>query len=436
MMNPKNIAVIGGGCAGLAAATKLAEQGIAVTLFEASPQLGGRARGVDWKNLRLDNGQHILLGAYAETLRLMALAGVDQKQALLRLPLQITMQGHFELSTSNYLPAPLHILAGLLGAKGLSLSERLAALRLMVWMRLKGFKLVEDEPLASLLLRKRQSTRATKLLWEPLCLAALNTPLATASGQVFLNMLRDSFARTSADSDMLLPRYDLSALLAEPLAAYIAANGGNIKANNPVQKVQQAEDGFLVECADGTTTHFDQVIIAVSPFRLADVVSDLPQMAAASALCAKFSYQPIYTVYLQYAAEVKLSQPMTGLADGFAQWVFDRGALCGQHGLLSVIVSAEGPHQKLTQEELAIAVTKELSAAFPHLPEPLWHKVIAEKRATFACTAGLQRPQQKTTLPGLYLAGDYTAGDYPATIEGAVRSGLQCANAIIADSNI
>jgi uncharacterized protein with NAD-binding domain and iron-sulfur cluster len=122
---------------------------------------------------------------------------------------------------------------------------------------------------------------------------------------------------------------------------------------------------------------------------------------------------------------------MIGLTGGHVQWVLDRGALDGQHGLLAAVISAEGPHQGLTQEALAAEVTQELAQAFPHLPSPEWHKVIAEKRATFACHPSLPRPAQRTTLTNFYLAGDYTAGDYPATIEGAVRSGVKCAHLIL-----
>jgi uncharacterized protein with NAD-binding domain and iron-sulfur cluster len=127
---------------------------------------------------------------------------------------------------------------------------------------------------------------------------------------------------------------------------------------------------------------------------------------------------------------------MTGLSKPseksniISQWVFDRGQLCGQKGLMAVIVSAEGDHQKLTQDELALTIARELSHAFPSLPKPLWHKVIAEKRATFSCVTNLARPTNKTAQPHLYLAGDYTYADYPATIESAVRSGIACANLI------
>lgn len=438
------IAVIGGGCAGLAAATRLAQNNILLTLFEASPHLGGRARGVQWKGLGLDNGQHILLGAYSETLQLLKLAGVDQNRGFMRLPLRLDMHDELTLAAPAWLPAPLHIIAAFTLAKGLSLQERLAAIRFMVWMKLAGFTLPEDETLQELLQRKRQPERVTRLIWEPLCLAALNTPLNEASAQVFLNVLRDSFAKARADSDMLLPRYDLSSLMAEPLAAYIRHKGGDIRLDAAVARLEKSAEGFTVETAGGIREQFSHVILATSPFRLQPLISGLADVAEIAGL-AQFSYQPIYTVYLQYPETVKLSTPMLGLAKGpdvalHGQWVFDRGQLCSQPGLLSVVISAEGLHQRLTQQELAQAVADELSAIFPGLPAPLWHKVIGEKRATFACKTGMQRPLQQTSMPGLYLAGDYTsdgiiANLYPATIEGAVRSGLQCAEHILRDIN-
>ena len=424
------IAVIGGGCAGLAAAAELASYGIPVTLFEASRQLGGRSRGLKWKGKQLDNGQHILLGAYGETLRLLRLARVDLAAALRRLPLQLIQHRQFQLRVSRHLPAPLHILAGLLRADGLSKRERLAGLRFMAALKLGGFRLAQDEPLGTFLARHRQPEKLVKWLWEPLCLAALNTPLDQASTQVFLNVLRDSFARSKSDSDMLLPRCDLSALLADPLANYVRRHGGEIRLGTPVTALKQ-ENGRVVVESGNQQQRFSHVIAAVSPFRLGELVTGLPELRGAARICAGYDYQPIYTVYLQYPATARLPFPMLGLSGGHAQWVLDRGALDGQHGLLAAVISAEGRHQALTQEALAAEVAQELARAFPELPPPQWHKVIAEKRATFACRPSLPRPAQRTPLANFYLAGDYTAGDYPATIEGAVRSGVKCAHLIL-----
>ena len=184
------------------------------------------------------------------------------------------------------------------------------------------------------------------------------------------------------------------------------------------------QDGFKLTNEAKDEFHFSHVIVATSPFRISELglALKLPKL--------NLSYQPIYTVYLQYPPDTKLPRMMTGLCNTLSQWVFDRGQLCGQAGLIAVIISAEGPHQKLTQQALAERVVAEMKQTFTDLPEPIWHKVIAEKRATFACTPNLQRPQTQTEWPNLYLAGDYVAGDYPATIEGAIRSGMACAKQI------
>lgn len=425
-----HVAVIGGGCAGLAAAVRLSNQGVPVTLFEAGRQLGGRARGIKWKDEQLDNGQHILLGAYSETLDLLRLVDVKEHSAFLRLPLQLIMLPRFKLQACSLLPAPLHILAGLLSANGLTWHERLQAVRFMLWMKHNNFRLTEDQPLSALL-AAHQPEKLRQLLWAPLCLAALNTPLATASAQVFLNVLRDSFARSKADSDLLLPRADLSSLLVTPLVHFVQQHGGNVMLRSGVTSITRQDDGFMLTTAAPQTATYSHVVIATSPSRMVSITSQLPTLEASRKLCRDMRYQPISTIYLQYAKDVRLPQPMIGFSYGLGQWLFDRGQLCGQHGLLAVVISTAGTHLQLTQQALADSIARELNTHFPQLPAPLWCKVVTEKRATFACTAGLQRPRIDTAIPNLYLAGDYTAGDYPATIEGAYRSGSQCAQAIL-----
>ncbi len=445
-MNSSNthVAIIGGGCAGLSTAAALVDRGYQVTVFEASSQLGGRARTVVVENNDLmhllDNGQHILLGAYRETLALLSKIGIDEKQAFMRLPLQMNMQSmaaqlQFSLKSAHYLPAPLNMLTGLLFCKGLRFSERIEAIKLMARLKKMHYQIANDIPLNRFLINQYQTSKLITMLWEPLCLAALNTPIKEASTRIFLNVLRDAFTGNKKNSDFLLPRLDLSKIISQPLAQYIQARDGVIRLNRRIRSLEVAKDnagkeGFNLETRDGKS-FFRHVVIAVSPARVEKLLENLPKLKYTLAQTQTYTYQPIYTIYLQYSSETKLPEVMTGMIDGIGQWVFDRGQLCGQKGLIAVIVSTEGKHQKLTQDDLALRIARELSHAFPELPKPLWHKVIAEKRATFSCVANLARPTNKTLQPRLFLAGDYTYADYPATIEGSIRSGIKCAELII-----
>ena len=422
-----NVAVIGAGWAGLAAAVALTEAKRRVTVFEAARQPGGRARTVSLDGIELDNGQHLMIGAYRETLRLMRVVGADPQRLLERVPLAIDYPGKFRLRAPR-LPAPLHVAAALLGARGLSLRERYAALRFVSAMRARSYRLEADLPLAELLARNGQSGALARYLWEPICISALNTPPASASAQVFLNVFRDALDGARSDSDFLIPRADLGKLFPEPATAFVRAAGGELRFATPVRALARARDGFVVNAG---AERYSRVILAVSPHQLDALLEPFAELAPTRACVAALAYEPIYTCYLQYPAQVAMPQTMTGFDGGSLQWIFDRGRLNGPAGLLAAVISAGGPHQKLAQDALARALHEELAACLPGLPAPLWSRVIAEKRATYSCRPGLARPENRTALQGLYLAGDYTAGDYPATLEAAVRSGLRAAALVL-----
>lgn len=430
MAQKLKVGIIGGGYAGMAAAVALAECGIPVTVFESAQQLGGRARGVLHSGTQLDNGQHLLLGCYRETLRLIEQVGGNIEQDFLRLPLQLDLHGEFSLRAPR-LPAPLHLLAALLGAQGLTGSERLKAARFMLALRRANFNLPGDMTVAELLARHGQDADLSFKLWEPLCIAALNTPINKASAQVLLNVLRDALNRSRADSDMLLPRVDFTALFPQRAASYIEQRGGKVFISCGVEAIIPTDDGIELATASGNM-RFSHVVCAAPPTVAAKLLRPLAALENTVAQIDSLEHQPIYTLYLRYPAHVRLPHPMLGLHRRFSQWLFDKGQIAGQHGLLAAVISAEGIHQELPQEQLAQRVIAELREEFGINEVPEWFKVIAEKRATFCCAPNLCRPQQQTALPGLLLAGDYTAGAYPATLEGAVLSGLRCASLISA----
>lgn len=419
-----NVAVIGGGWAGLAAAVELVAAGAEVTVFEAAKQLGGRARSVETHGHRLDNGQHLLLGAYRETLRLMQTVGANPEHVLKRLPLELHYPGAgFRLCLPR-LPAPLNLAIGLFAAQGVGLGEKFAAIRFMRELQGRNYRLATDGTVAELLDRHGQQGNLRRYLWEPLCLAALNTAAPHASAQIFANVLRDSLGSARTDTDLLLPAADLDRVFPSAAADFIHAHGGKIRLATRVEQIrpQLRIEGDL----------FDRVILAVAPQHASSLLARQVETTAIAAMLADYTYEPIATAYAGYPPEVSLPCPMLGLdggrEGGLGQWVFDRGTLCATPGVISFVLSAQGAWYQRDNAALVAILHGELEGTLAkQLPRPLWHWVIRERRATFSCRPNLPRPAARTPLQDLWLAGDYTCTDYPATLEGAVRSGIAAA---------
>jgi squalene-associated FAD-dependent desaturase len=442
----RRIAVIGAGWAGCSAATALTEHGHQVSLIEAARTLGGRARRVEIEGVALDNGQHILLGAYTACLSLMRKLEINTTSALLHLPLQMcyptgTGGMHF---VAPKLPAPMHLLVALFRAKGLSLEDKMSLARFSTTARWIEWQLRNDCSVSELLDQFDQTERLCRLMWVPLCIAALNTPPERASAQIFLNVLRDSLGARRAASDMLIPRVDLSSLLPEAAERYLQSKNGKLITGVSIKSM--AQNSALRWELEAATDEFalagewDAVIVATGPDQAQRLLSNTHAAGTTQALInTQFDYEPITTCYLQYGKELQLPRVFFALEDApekqhWGQFVFDRGQLnFAQQGLLAVVVSSSAKALKLGHEELTKAITAQLATCFqmPALLEPVWHQVISEKRATYSCTPGLKRPPNQTGIANLMLAGDYTEGDYPATLEAAVRSGTKAAQELM-----
>ncbi|RYX95973.1 MAG: FAD-dependent oxidoreductase [Comamonadaceae bacterium] len=440
------VAVIGAGWAGCAAAVEAVRRGHEVTLYESARTPGGRARRVESvlpaenpAPVTLDNGQHILIGAYAETLRLMAELGVDEKTALLRLPLTLRFPdgSGIRFPMHAWLPAPLDALVGIATAHGWTWRDRLSMLRAATGWQLRGFRCAPQTPVADLC--SGLSAGAMAQLIEPLCVSALNTPPDRASGQVFLRVLRDALFSASGGSNLLLPRKDLGALLPDAALAWLSTHGGAVRLGLRVQSIARDQHAAAGTGAWSVSTdtdprsplRFGAVLLACPPGEAARLAvpaastDDDPVQTWAS-LARSLKHEAITTVYA-LAPGARLAQPMLALRSGAnypAQFVFDRGQLGGPDGLLAFVVSAShGDSATLASQVLAQAGEQlglmQLEAV----------QTIVEKRATFACTPGLQRPGMEIT-DGLLACGDYIEGPYPATLEGAVMSGLAAAKAL------
>jgi len=416
------IAIIGAGYAGMAAAAELAARGIPATVFEASRTLGGRARRVEAHGYPLDNGQHILVGAYVELLRLMRLVGANPDDLLERKTLSLFYPGRMRL-TAPRLPAPLHLAVALLTAQGLPLGARLAAVRFIRHMKQDRFRLDRDIPFSELMARHGQHEAVIRYLWLPLCISTLNTPPSEASAQVFLNVLRDSLAASREASDLLLPKTDLSALFPEPAEHYVRSRGGEVLRGLSVHSIDWTPYGFIIE-GDTSGRRYTHVIAAVAPYHLGRLAAKLPRLQPVLEDIERFSYEPILTAYLGYPQPVSLPGPMVGVG-GTAHFLFQHAG-----DILTAVSSASGPHLDLSHEALVARIHAEICEIIGPVPQPVWSQVIVEKRATFACRPGMRRPTCETPLANFFLCGDYVASDYPATLEAAVRSGAQAASLI------
>ena len=442
----RTIVVIGGGWAGCAAAVELARRGHRVELHEAAAALGGRARSVVRDGLPLDNGEHLLLGAYADTLALAAtIRDGDARSAWRIEPLAIRAFGDGQrdavsLAAPN-LPASLGLLAGLLTATGLAWRERAATLSWFARQRWRGYRCDAQASVADLLAELPAPVRDGLL--GPICLAALNTPPERASGQLFLNALRETFGAGSRATAIVVPREGLGRAVPERAGEWLAARGHAVRTSTRTRVAAIDANGVALE-SGGRAMRADGVVVAVGPHHLAAAFA--PALAArhegiAAALgdVARFDYEPIATAYLGYDAPVALPRGLLRLDAMPGQWLFDRTDVLRRahashagadlRALVSVVISARGPHDGLDHPRLAAAIDAQLHRLAPGFPALRWSQVIEEKRATYACTPALARPRCGPLAPRVCLAGDYTHPTLPATLEAAVASGLNAAQA-------
>lgn len=440
------IAVIGAGWAGCTAAVDLARRGHAVAVFEAGAVPGGRARRVVRAGLPLDNGQHLLLGAYVETRRALALVhgegvppGVLAQHPLAIVPLA---PGHDALALRSPGGGAPGLAWALLSARGLRFSDRLGLLAWFARLASAGFRCPPDATVADL--TANCPAAAVRALLEPLCIAALNTPPERASARVFANVLRAAFAGPRGASDFLVAATDLSSLYADAALGRVACAGGEVALRTRARLVAASDDAVTLEVGRGERL-FDAVVVATGPHQLADALPETfagaPALDAARQAAAALDYEPIATAWLGYTERCPLPAPVLRLDDSPGQWLFDRPDVLERAQpdparpplaqLVSVVVSASGPHDALDAPALARSCDAQLRRLAPGWPALAFAQAITERRATYACTPTRPRPASALPHPRVALAGDWLDDAFPATLEAAVRTGFAAADRLV-----
>lgn len=463
------LAVVGAGWAGLSAAVRACAAGHEVSLFDAARTAGGRARALrlDWGGgaaVEVDNGQHLVIGAYTELLELLALVNAPAAPGFARAPMQLVSTSGLRLASPD--------LPGLIACAGLGWRSRVALLRVLAGLRLGAEKRIAAAAGHSVerwWKDARQPPELIDTVWHPLVLSALNTAPSEACAATFLRVLRDSVAGPRGASDFLLPEASLGEVFVDPVLRWLQENGAHWYPGVAIGRIDpgpaagdQPGGGTWTAGAfgagirlhrigagridaatlDAVALDADAVIVSTPPAVTARLIEHLASAAPLVAALRQYDYRPITTIYLGWrepdaparsdawerlpVAMMLREEPASA---GFGQWFFRRPP-AGKWRIGAVVISDSRAALELPADALAEAIARQVCAQLS-LAAPQESKVVHEKRATFACRP--DRPRVTNViggLPGIVLAGDYQYGDYPATLEAALRSGRAAAQCI------
>jgi squalene-associated FAD-dependent desaturase len=434
-----DVIVIGGGLSGLSTAVDLASRGISVLILEQRQHPGGRTYSfVDEKTgSTIDNGQHLMMGCYHETRWLLHTIGSERLAALqpnLHIDFRSPLSGVATLHCPT-LPAPLHLLAGMLKLRSLSLLDRLKLLRVGLEIRKRPEKV--EPSIASLTVHQwldslGQSEANKKYLWNVIAVGSLNEDPSIASALLFYRVLRAAFFGEEKDSSFLIPQVGLSQLFNEPSLSFIRSRKGDIQYQCTADAlVLEGSQVMAIRCSDGVTRSAGAFVSAIPWYSISGL---LPADEPAVKLAERMQTSPILSINLWFD-RVVMDEPFLALLDSNVQWVFNKSRtkdsteFPGQY--LSLVISgARGLIEKNAEELVALALN-DLKQVLPRVAlARLNHSVLLkEKRATFSPRPEIEsiRPSCNTSLKNMFLAGDWTNTGYPATIEGAVMSGRNAA---------
>jgi squalene-associated FAD-dependent desaturase len=435
-MNGFDALVIGGGCAGFSAATALADRGARVLVLEARPGLGGRATAFTDPETgeRVDNGQHILMGCYHETLDFLERIGAADRvrwQSGLRLPM-IDREGRESTLALPALPSPLHFLAGVMAWDALNWSERFSVLKAGSALRGNGH-MATGISVRQWLSQIGQAPRLCELFWEPLALAALNQSIDQAEASSFKRVLERVFGPDPSCAALVMPAVPLDELYAEPSRRWLIDRGSEVRVNSPARVVFERDRVAGVRVRDEQINA--PIVISTVPWYAFHSLFDTPppQISGTLANAAALNSLPIVTVNLWFDDAV-MRDPLIGLPGRNFQWVFDRRAIVGGDAShLSLISSGAETIVALSNDALVQMALGEVRAALPAARTARFRKGLAvrEKRSTFSLAPDAPpRPETRTAIDGLLLAGDWIETGLPATIESAVISGHRASNLV------
>lgn len=425
-----DVAVVGAGLAGLAAASALSSSGAKVLLLERKPFVGGRAYSYEHPSLHEEiDCQHVLLGCCTNLRALCATAGVADRIRWYD-TLTFLEPGKAERTQlrAGVLPAPLHTGVDFLRAPMLSFADKACIARgLLEFVR--GYPQTDTENVAAWLKRTGQTERAIRHLWEPVIVGALNDSFENCSTKYAGQVFYESFLKSPEGGKLGIPTLPLSQFYGY-VAEHCVRQGSELRLQQAVNGFARGPDSWCVHTEEGNF-RASNVVVATSFQQSAKL---LPQLAVP---IARFQNAPICTVHLWFEREITELEHAVLLDTGI-QWIFHKSRIRGwspdRGSYVELTISASFAQLHQTREAILTSALRELALFFPsvHKTKLIKSGILKDARATFSVTPSLdaERPTQATALPGLFLAGDWTRTGWPSTMEGAVRSGLMAAEAV------
>jgi len=423
-----NCLIIGGGLAGLSSAIHSSKSGHKVELIEASPKLGGRVYSFLDKNTNteIDNGQHILMGAYKNTFEYLEIIGSENIPFYQsNLDVNFVKRGgkKFDLKAPNWI-YPINLTRAILSFNALNFSEKFSVLKFIATIDF-GLKNKISLSVIDWMLQKKQSSNTIKSLWEVIGIGALNTKLNEASAGVFQSLMQKIFFRGNKSSTIVLPVVPLSSLFIKPTIDYFEKSGIKYSLSEKLIGIGSMNGKInIVFTNKREIKEFDKLIFALPPHSIGQIESNEELL---SSEIQNMETSPIITIHI-WEKIPTFKRKFVALIDSKVHWIFDNG----DH--LSIVISAADELSNQNSNEIFKVVSKELSDYFDDFTNSnVKHfKIIKEKRATLKCTAKNEQIR-KSIVPkfaNLYFAGDWTNTGLPGTIEGAILSGKLVANQI------
>ncbi|MBX3442510.1 MAG: hydroxysqualene dehydroxylase HpnE [Planctomyces sp.] len=435
----RRIVVVGGGLAGLAAAAALAARGLAVTLLESRPRLGGRASSFDDASTgdTIDNCQHVAMGcctAFFDFCRLTGIEGQFERQSHLNF---VAPDGRISRWSAAALPAPLHLAPAFLKLSYLTLREKLAAARGLRALA-RGWDVRTGESFAAWLERQRQPQLVVDRFWYVVLVSALSESLDRIDVGYARKVFVDGFLANRAGWEVTIPRAPLDAIYEGPLLSWLERQGVDVRRRSGAAAVELAEGRATgVRLRAGDSVAGDAFILAVPQDRLLPLLPEPLRESAFFRRAAEFETAPISSVHMWFDRPIT-ELPHAVFVDRTCQWLFakPKGASGESGGYYQIVVSASRQFLELSTSDAIEHVRRELADIWPAAREAnlLHARIVTEHKAVFSPTPGIDalRPTQQTPVENLFLAGDWTATGWPATMEGAVRSGYLAAERVLA----